>query len=334
MWQAYGLFLAQTLTIFILMASFLILIVTLIHRSKLQTLESVEIKHLNKKYDRMRTTLLQHTLSKAALKIERKRQKRELKRREQEKDAAPKLFVLKFKGDLSASQVNGLREEVTAILMVAKTNDEVLLHLESPGGTVHGYGFAASQLQRFRERSIKLTVSVDKVAASGGYMMACVADQIIAAPFAYIGSIGVLVQFPNFHRLLDQHQIDFEQVKAGNLKRTLTMFGKNTDADREKVQQELEVIHQQFKDFIVLHRPKIAIDQVATGEVWLAHNAKTFGLIDELITGDDYLLRAAETRELYTVCFQGKKGFGERIRQQAKALIVDPVLAFLQHPYA
>ena len=108
------------------------------------------------------------------------------------------------------------------------------------------YGLAASQMQRIRDKKLKLTVCVDKVAASGGYMMAVVADKIIAAPFAVLGSIGVLAQVPNFHRLLKKHDVDFEMLTAGKYKRTLTMFGENTDKGREKFQEDIEDTHVLF----------------------------------------------------------------------------------------
>ena len=186
----------------------------------------------------------------------------------------PRVFVLDFKGDIRASAVSSLREEVTAVLAHARPEDEVLVRLESAGGLVHDHGLAASQLMRVRERGIPLTVSVDRVAASGGYMMACVADRILAAPFAILGSIGVLAQIPNFHRMLDSHGIDFEQFKGGEYKRTVTMFGENTDADRAKLAQDIEEIHGIFKRFVTEQRPGLDIEKVATGEHWLGRRAQ------------------------------------------------------------
>ena len=195
---------------------------------------------------------------------------------------------------MRASAVASLREEVTAVLAFARPEDEVLVRLENTGGLVHEHGFAASQLMRVRNRGIRLTVSVDRIAASGGYMMACVADRIVAAPFAILGSIGVLAQIPNFHRLLDRHGIDFEQFKGGEYKRTVTLFGENTDADRDKLRQDIEEIHAIFKHFVVEQRPGLDVEKVATGEHWLGRRAKDLGLCDELMTSDDYLLAANE----------------------------------------
>ena len=230
-----------------------------------------------------------------------------------------RIYVLDFVGDLRATPVASLRREISAILTLADARDEVLVRLESAGGVVHGYGLAASQLQRIREHNIKLTVSVDKVAASGGYMMACVADQLIAAPFAFIGSIGVLLQTPNFHRLLKKHDIDFDQLHAGEYKRTLTLFGENTEPAREKAQQELQEMHELFKQHVKTQRPSIDIEQVATGEFWLGARALQLKLIDRLQTGDDYLMQARNDAQLVQVCYAARKTLLERMASMTSA---------------
>ena len=224
-----------------------------------------------------------------------------------------KIFVLDFKGNIKASGVSALREEITAILTVATDKDEVVALLESGGGTVHGYGLGASQLRRIRDRGIKLTAAVDKVAASGGYMMACVADRIIAAPFAIVGSIGVLAQIPNFHRLLKKLDIDFEQITAGDYKRTLTLFGENTARDREKFQAELEDTHALFKEFVRDNRAQVDLDRIATGEHWYGKRALELQLVDELMTSDDYLSNAARDADIYRIKYQRKKPVAERV---------------------
>ena len=230
-----------------------------------------------------------------------------------------RIYVLDFVGDLRATPVASLRREISAILTLADARDEVLVRLESGGGVVHGYGLAASQLQRIREHNIKLTVSVDKVAASGGYMMACVADQLIAAPFAFIGSIGVLLQTPNFHRLLKKNDIDFDQLHAGEYKRTLTLFGENTEPAREKAQQELQEMHELFKQHVKTQRPSIDIEQVATGEFWLGARALQLKLIDRLQTGDDYLMQARNDAQLVQVCYAARKTLLERMAAMTSA---------------
>jgi serine protease SohB len=330
MWAQYSLFLAQTVT---LVAGILVTVGGLVWLTRAKTLSDVvNIKPLNGKFNQLRLSVLQQVLDKKGLKAALKQDKLRDKDWQKQKAQRARLFVIDFKGDTKANQARGLREEITAILTVATSKDEVLINLESPGGMVHAYGFAASQLQRVRDRGIPLTVSVDKVAASGGYLMACVADKILAAPFAYIGSIGVLLQLPNFHRLLEEKHIDFEQIKAGELKRTVTMFGKNTSADREKCQQDLEQIHQQFKRFIQRYRPSVDLAQVATGEVWLATQAKALNLVDELITGDDYLLQAADTKALYSVQYQTKKNLAEKLMSAGKVMLIDPLLELLYVP--
>ena len=278
--------------------------------------------------------LLIHNLSESLTEIREKiamellnpkqRKKAHKAAKEAKKKAAVKpeqrLFVIDFKGSMDAHETESLRREVTAILAVAKPGeDEVLLRLESPGGVVHGYGLAAAQLQRLRDAGVKLTVSVDKVAASGGYMMACIGNKIIAAPFAVVGSIGVLAQLPNFHRLLKKNNIDFEQITAGEYKRTLTLFGENTDKGREKFKEDIEGVHQLFKDFVVENRPSLDINKVATGEIWYGKKALEQGLIDAIQTSDDVLLDAAKNLEVFHVEYRAKPKLAERFSQGAQS---------------
>ena len=225
----------------------------------------------------------------------------------------PRVFVVNFHGNISASAVTNLREEVTAILSQATVNDEVVVRLESGGGMVHSYGLASSQLDRIRKRKIPLTVCVDKVAASGGYMMACVADKIVAAPFAILGSIGVVAQLPNFHRVLKKHDVDFELLTAGEHKRTLTMFGENTDSGREKFIEELEDTHSLFKQFVQERRPQLDIDLIATGEVWFGIRALEVALVDDLQTSDEYLVTRATEADVFEIAFVVKKKLHQRL---------------------
>ena len=247
-----------------------------------------------------------------ALKAQRK------KGEDTESERKPSLYVLHFKGDISASETAALREEISAIVQVAKPNDEVLLCLESPGGVVHGYGLAASQLMRLKQHNIKLTVVVDKVAASGGYMMACVADKIVSAPFAIIGSIGVVAQIPNIHRLLKKHDVDVDVMTAGEYKRTVTMLGENTEKGKQKFQQELEETHQLFKQFVSQNRPHLDVEQVATGEHWFGQQALNLNLVDEIMTSDDLLLQAMKEKQLIGVKYVVKKSLLQKVGKQAE----------------
>jgi serine protease SohB len=312
----YGLFLAKAVTI---VAAVLVIvggIVALISRGSGQPEAQgrLDVRHLNENYDGMALALKSAILPKKALKQFQKEQKAHEKQRE--KTERRRVFVLNFHGDIRATAVTSLREEVTAVLTAAQPEDEVLVRLESAGGLVHGYGLAAAQLLRVRDRRIKLTVAVDKVAASGGYMMACVADRIIAAPFAILGSIGVIAQLPNFNRLLKKHDVDFEQFMAGEHKRTVTLFGENTDKGRQKFQEEIEDIHALFKDFVKNHRPQVDLERVATGEHWFGARALDCRLVDELRTSDDYLLDANAGADLYEIIYTGKKPWLARLLAQ------------------
>jgi len=271
-------------------------------------------------------------LDKNALKKLAKEQKKEAKAKNKSKNKAKiteqgeeseksRLYVIDFKGSMDANEVEHLREEITAILCVANKEDEVLVRLESGGGVVHGYGLAASQLQRIKEKGLKLTIAVDKVAASGGYMMACVADKLLASQFAYIGSIGVLAQLPNFNKLLKKNDIEFEQHTAGEFKRTLTVFGENNDEGRAKFKEEIEEIHVLFKDFVQSQRPDMDIDKVATGEYWPGIKAKSLGLIDDITTSDDYILSHYPAREIFSVKYAVKKNVAEKLGMSAANVV-------------
>lgn len=308
----YLLFLAKTVTVVV--AIFAVIAFVAQQRQRRREDDHLQIKKLNDRYQRMGRALKAEILPKRLFKQEEKRLKHEEKEaRKGHRPAGKRIFVLDFHGDIKASAVDHLREEITAILTVASPHDEVFLRLESGGGMVHTYGLAASQLQRIKDKGIPLTIAVDKVAASGGYMMACIADRLIAAPFAIIGSIGVIAQLPNFNRLLKRNNIDFEQITAGEFKRTLTVFGENTDAGRDKLKQEIEDTHALFKDMIADHRREVDIQQVATGEHWYGSRALAMKLIDELATSDDYLLRASREADLYEVNYIKKKRLGGRL---------------------
>ncbi|MFZ2315607.1 MAG: protease SohB [Gammaproteobacteria bacterium] len=302
-----GLFTAKSIIIVALVLVILVAFFGLLARSKDKLKGRLIIKHLNKTFAETKEVLLEETLTKKEFKQFLKTQKAEEKSKAKANKPVKKMFVLNFQGDMKASAVSMLSEEITALLNITQKGDEVLLKLESPGGVVHGYGLAAAQLMRFRNAGIPLTICVDKVAASGGYMMACIADKILAAPFAIIGSIGVIVQLPNFHRLLKDKHIDFEQHTAGDFKRTITVFGQNTEEGREKLQEEIENIHQQFKDLIKENRPQLDIDKVATGEHWLGREALGLKLVDDIMTSDEYILDRTQKAAVYEIYTEVKK---------------------------
>jgi serine protease SohB len=259
---------------------------------------------------------------KAWHKEEKRKEKAERKAEKKQKDDEPprkRIYVLDFDGDVQASAVENLREEISAILTLATTDDEVLLRLDSGGGMVHTYGLAASQLQRLVNAGVGLTVSIDKVAASGGYMMACIAPRIIAAPFAIVGSIGVIAQLPNFHRLLKNHDVDIALHTAGEFKRTLTVLGENTEKGRRKFVEELEDTHVLFKQHVAQHRPQLDIDNIATGEVWYGSQALQNHLIDTVQTSDEFLLAQRHDCDLFHIEYVQKKHWQEKLGMAAEA---------------
>ncbi|WP_295580133.1 protease SohB [uncultured Lamprocystis sp.] len=327
----YGLFLAKTLTVVVAIA--LLMMVAVRARRGMSGSDDgdrLEILDLNERYQSLAQALKESSLSKKAyrayVKAERKRRKARDKAQTEERQ---RLFVIDFNGDLRATEVAALRVLVTTILLDRRDGDQVLVRIENAGGTVHEHGLAASQLARLRAKGIHLTVAVDKVAASGGYLMACVADRIVAAPFAVIGSIGVLAELPNFHRLLERHGVDFELHTAGEYKRTLTLFGENTDAAREKLKGQLEDTHGLFKDFIREYRPALDLERVATGEYWHGSQAVALGLIDAIQTSDDLLLTASETTDLLQLKYSAHKKPIERLLASLHSALAGRLAAWM-----
>jgi serine protease SohB len=313
----YGLFLLKTVTLVV--AVVVIIGAAAAAGKKATHHEGLEVEDLNKKYKNMASALKQAVMRKADWKKEAKAEKVRVKAEAKEDKARPRAFIIDFKGDLKASAVPSLREEVSAVLEVANPDDQVVVRLENYGGVVHEHGLAASQLVRIRDREIPLVVVVDKVAASGGYLMACVANRILAAPFAILGSIGVLAQIPNFNRMLDSHGVDFEQITAGKYKRSVTMFGQNTDEDRAKLKEELEDVHMLFKGAVARYRPDLDMDKIATGEHWYGTRALELGLADELKTSDELLADLARDYELFRLSYKIKQPLQKRLMAGADA---------------
>jgi len=340
----YGLFLAKTVTFVVAIFIIISLIVSASSRGKKSEKGQIHISKLNEKFKLMREALQHAVLDEDHLKQFEKDEKKRLKTEKAEQKKAAKeqhkkdhksedenhkkrVFVLDFHGDVKASANDSLRETISAVLTLATSKDEVVVKVESGGGMVHSYGLASSQLARITNKQIPLTVCVDKVAASGGYMMACVADKIVAAPFAILGSIGVVAQLPNFHRLLKKNDIDYEMFTAGEFKRTVTMFGENTQKGREKFVEDIEDTHVLFKDFVSEHRPQVDIAAVATGEVWFGRRAKDVNLIDVLQTSDEYLLDQVETADIFELEYTMKKSLPEKLGMAAQVAVERALLS-------
>ena len=315
----YSLFLAEILTLAVTVVAIVVVVVA--SSKRVSQKNGLTVEHLNKRYESLGDTVRRAVDGSERFKQATKERRKERKRQAKKGSDRKRIFVLDFKGDIRASATASLREEVSAILSAAGSDDRVLVRLENAGGTVHEHGLAASQLLRIKQHGLQLIVAVDKVAASGGYLMACVADEIMAAPFAIIGSIGVIAQLPNFHRLLEAKGVDFEQVMAGRYKRTLTMFGENTEEGREKLRAELEDVHEIFKRQIGEHRAKVDLDKIATGEHWYGVDALELDLIDRISTSDDFLLEAAAYYDLYTLSYKRRRSLPERVMSGAESLL-------------
>ena len=311
-WLAeYGLFVAKALTVVVAFGLVAGLAAGAARRARgaREPAPSITVTHLNRRYREMAEVFERAALPRKALRARRKAERAERKARDRERQkrfaggggGRRCLFVLDFKGDVRARGVAALRDEVTTILAVATREDEVLVRLENAGGAAHGHGLGGAQLARLRERGIPLTVAVDRIAASGGYMMACVADRILAAPFAIVGSIGVFALIPNLNRLLEGRGIDVEQFQAGEYKLTVNLLGKSTDAGREKLKEQVHATHKLFKEYVAEYRPSLDVERVSTGEAWHGREALALGLVDEIRTSDDYLYEASREADLYHV---------------------------------
>lgn len=317
----YASFLAKTVTLVVAIVVVLVAIASMRGKGRRRSAGQLQVTKLNDFYKGLRERLEQSLLDKDRLKALRKEQAKSLKKDKKLAEPKPRVYVLDFDGDIKASATESLRHEITALLTLATDKDEVVLRLESGGGMVHSYGLASSQLARIRQAGIPLTICIDKVAASGGYMMACIGDKIISAPFAILGSIGVVAQLPNVNRLLKKHDIDFEVLTAGEYKRTLTVFGENTEKGREKFQQDLDITHDLFKNFVANYRPQLAIDEVATGEIWLGVAALDKQLVDELKTSDEYIGERAKTAEVFHLHYVQRKSLQERMGMAASGSV-------------
>ena len=316
----YGLFVLKAFTIIVLIFIPIFFLISSM-RQPIEKNESLKIKNLTKRYQSMANSLKVLTMNKE----EKKKLKKTLKK---EKKANPKtkkkpVYVLNFQGDIEASNVENLKEEISAILQSETKCEEIVLNLESAGGTVIGYGLAAAQLQRIRDAGIKLTACVDKVAASGGYMMACVANKIVSAPFAIIGSIGVVAAIPNFSKVLKKLDVDYELHTAGEFKRTITTFGETTNEGREKFKKDLQEIHDLFKEHVTKFRPELDISKVATGEIWEGTKALEVGLVDEISTSDEYLMNFSKKHEVFEIKFETKKKIQDKLSRFLNTLLKD-----------
>ena len=317
---AYGFFLLKVITVLLVILIPILMISSSTKHRKETDKGRIIVKNLSDKLEEIGVTLKSAEMDpkayKSFLKERNKKKKKEIKGKPKEI-----VYVLDFKGDIQASAVDKLKQEINAIIASQVKCKEVVVKVESGGGSAYAYGLCAAELKRLVDNKIKLTVCIDKIAASGGYLMSCVATKIVAAPWAIVGSIGVIAQLPNFHRLLKKLDIDIEMHTAGKFKRTLTTLGKNTKQGREKFISELEDLHVVFKDFVKENRSKIQVAKVSTGEVWQGDKAKKLGLIDEIGTSDDYLLKLASKFKLLEIQYFEKKPFTARIGSAAEVIV-------------
>lgn len=304
-------FAGKALIIVVAIATILVLFFSLMMKAK--QVPQLVVENMNDRWKSYSDLLKQLAWVPKKWKDEAKAEKKKLKK-EKKVTEKKNIYVIDFVGDIKASAVEQLRDEVTTVLATANPQtDEVVVKVESPGGQVHSYGLAASQLVRIKDAKIPLTICVDKVAASGGYLMACVADQILAAPFAILGSIGVVAQVPNFNKLLKRHDVDYEEFTSGEYKRTVSLLGEITPKGRTKFLEQIQDTHDLFKNFVKAARPQLDLAQVATGEYWFGIRALELKLIDGIKTSDSYLFERREDYQILKVEVHAKKKLGEKL---------------------
>ncbi len=338
----YGLFLAKTITIVV---AVLVILGGIFSASGARTRKEphqgeVKIAHLNERFEEMEHHLTQAVLTKEQLKAKEKADKKKEKEEKKKnknidtEERKKRIYVIDFNGDVEASSAESLGQTITAVLTMAEPKDEIVLRLESPGGQVHAYGFASSQVRRIKDHDIPLTICVDKMAASGGYMMACNADKILAAPFAILGSVGVVAELPNFNRVLRKYDVDYDIYTAGDFKRTVTMLGENTEEGKKKFNEEIEATHQLFKNHVSTHRPHLNIEKIATGEHWYGSQCIELGLIDEICTSDEYIFAQRNDADIYEVTFEFKRSMAEKLGLNLETLMERTLVRVWQKLFA
>jgi len=295
-----GAFSLKSLVLGLVVFGGLLMVISAAMKAKAHEKE-LEVEDLSEKSKKQTLTIQARILPPKDFKKLLKKEKKSLKDEKKHHDK-PKLFVLSFKGDMKASQVDQLRTQVSSVIEVSNPQkDQVLVCIESPGGMVHGYGLAAAQLKRMREKGLHVVAAVDQVAASGGYLMAAVAHEIIAAPFAVVGSIGVVAQVPNIHRLLKKHDVDYEEVTSGKFKRSISYLGKITDEGREHFEKKIGDTHELFKSFVKESRPQLDLEEVGNGDHWYGSEALKLGLIDRIQTSDDFIMESLHSKHVIQI---------------------------------
>ncbi|MGE0762175.1 MAG: protease SohB [Bdellovibrionales bacterium] len=325
-----GGFAGKVLLVTMALVVILVVLANLLLRSRAASQRHLEVESVNDRFQAYADALHEMSSDPKQMKKELKARAKAEKQKRKEGVAQPKVFVLNFDGDVKASAVEQLRDEITAVLTSAQNGDEVVVKVESTGGMVHTYGLAATQLLRIRAKGLKLTICVDKVAASGGYMMACTADQLLAAPFAILGSIGVVAQVPNLHRVLKKHDVDYEEMTAGEYKRTISILGEITEKGRQKFLSQLEDTHTLFKNFVAEYRPQLNLSQIATGEYWYGKQALELKLCDRLQSSDDYLFSLHPERQILELSLHHRKTLGEKLAENISVLFERGLLTWRQ----
>jgi protease-4 len=171
----------------------------------------------------------------------------------------------------------------------------ILLRIDSPGGTVAASQEIALAVKRASEKK-PVVVSVGDICASGGYMVASQADEIIASPGSSVGSIGVIMEVANVEELLNKVGISFTTLTTGAYKDAGSPYRSLTETETAMLNEQLTVIYDQFITDVAEGRdlPETKVRELATGWVWLGSEALDLGLVDSLGNYNDAVKRTAE----------------------------------------
>jgi serine protease SohB len=210
------------------------------------------------------------------------------------------IAVVSFDGDVRATKRKIVSALIDELIVNKDKLSEAVVVVNSPGGSVAEYGLLYAEMERIRAAGISLTVCIDTYAASGGYLMSLPANRIVAAPFAFVGSVGVVAYSPNIHRLLKKHDIEPRLFTAGEFKRTVTLIGDDDEEAKQHFQHQLESLHGLFLAAVKKYRTGANFEKIGTGDHWTAEESQTqnLGLVDHIATSREYLLKLNADRDL------------------------------------
>lgn len=189
----------------------------------------------------------------------------------------------------------------------------VVLHINSPGGGVAASQEIYEEINKLREKGVKVVASMSAVAASGAYYIACAADTIVANPGTLTGSIGVIFEWPILSELMRKLGVKLEVIKSGDMKDVGSIGRPITRREREMLQSVVDDTYNQFVEVVSRERglPIEDVIELADGRIFTGNQARDLGLVDVIGNFEDAIQIAAEMGGI-----EGKpKTIKERVRR-------------------